>query len=62
MPSGTPLEYEFDFDEDGTPDRHGPAPTAHFVYEGSGTYTIRVTIRDPRWPSTTTLKQKVSIK
>jgi NADH-quinone oxidoreductase subunit L len=59
---GRSLLYEFDFDEDGLPERTGQSPTARFSYEGRGQYTIRVTIRDPRWDSETTLKQRVSIK
>jgi NADH-quinone oxidoreductase subunit L len=60
--SGRPLEYEFDFDEDGAKDRWGPSPTAHWSYEGTGTYTIKVIIRDTRWGSTSVLKRKVRIK
>ena len=59
---GRAMIYEFDFDEDGEPDRKGQSSIAKFSYEGSGLYTIRVTIRDPRWDSETTVKQRVSIK
>jgi hypothetical protein len=59
---GRTLIYEFDFDEDGAPDRRGTSPRASWPYEGSGTYTIRVTVRDPKWDSTRTLKHKVTIR
>jgi hypothetical protein len=61
-PPGRSLLYEFDFDGDGRPDKSGSTPSARFSYEGSGRYTIKVTIHDPRWDSVTTVKQRVSIK
>jgi PKD domain-containing protein len=61
-PSGRPLYYEFDFDEDGKADREGASPKARFSYEGRGNYNIRVTIRDTRWDSATTVSKRVSIK
>jgi hypothetical protein len=60
--TGRALEYAFDFDGDGANDRTGTSPTARWVYEGRDTYDIKITIRDPRWDSTTTLKRTVSIK
>jgi NADH-quinone oxidoreductase subunit L len=60
--AGRALDYEFDFDEDGRPDKDGDRPTASFSYEGRGTYTIRVTVRDPRWSTSNTVKHRVSIK
>ncbi|HEY0712286.1 MAG TPA: hypothetical protein VGF45_06415, partial [Polyangia bacterium] len=59
---GQPLYYEFDFDEDGKPDREGNSPKARWTYEGRGNYTITVTIRDPRWDSANTVSKRVSIK
>ena len=56
------MSYEFDFDEDGRPDKESDRPTASFSYEGRGSYTIRVTVRDPRWSTTNTVKHRVSIK
>jgi NADH-quinone oxidoreductase subunit L len=61
-PVGRELQYEFDFDEDGLADRSGKSPTARFAYEGRGKYTIKVTIRDPRWDSTTTVTERVEIE
>ncbi len=60
--AGRTLLYDFDFEADGTVDRKGSSPTAHFVYEGTGTYVIRVTIKDPRWGTSTRLEQKVRIQ
>jgi hypothetical protein len=59
---GQSLNYSFDFDGDGVADRAGPSPTAHFVYEGSGTYTIKVEITDSRWGTVRKLKKKVTIR
>jgi NADH-quinone oxidoreductase subunit L len=60
--TGHDLQYFFDFDGDGRADRQGPSPTAHFSYEGSGTYTINVEIRDPRWGTVRNLKKKVTVR
>ena len=62
MPTDRPMDYDFDFDEDGTPNRMGKNPIATFAYEGRGTYTVKVTITDPRWGTTRTLTQKVTVK
>jgi NADH-quinone oxidoreductase subunit L len=62
VPPGRDLVYEFDFDEDGAPDRRGTSPVSRFSYEGRGTYTIRVTIRDPRRHGETTLKHRVAVR
>jgi hypothetical protein len=61
-PPGRPLSYEFDFDEDGRPDKESERPSASFSYEGRGNYTIRVTVRDARWSTSNTVKHRVSIK
>jgi NADH-quinone oxidoreductase subunit L len=61
-PRGRAMEYSFDFDEDGRPDKEGDQPSAGFSYEGQGTYTIEVTVRDKRWSTTNTVKQRVSVK
>jgi len=62
-PAGAqPLLYGFDFDGDGEFDRQGRSPNARFVYEGSGTYNMKVVIKDPRWDTVTTLEQKVRIR
>jgi NADH-quinone oxidoreductase subunit L len=60
--AGKDLQYFFDFDGDGVFDRSGNAPTAHFSYEGSGRYNLKVVIQDPKWGTTRELKQKVVIR
>ena len=60
--AGKDLEYYFDFDGDGKFDRTGTSPTAHFSYEGSGSYKLTVVIKDPKWGTTRELKQKVVIR
>jgi NADH-quinone oxidoreductase subunit L len=58
---GHDLMYSFDFDGDGRADRQGPSPTAHFSYEGSGTYNITVQIRDPKWGTVRNVTKKVTV-
>ena len=60
--SSQDLLYGFDFDGDGAFDRQGRSPTARFVYEGSGNYTISVVIKNPRWGTVTSLQKKVTIR
>jgi NADH-quinone oxidoreductase subunit L len=60
--AGQDLRYSFDFDGDGVYDRTGTSPTAHFSYEGSGSYTIHVQIQDPKWGTVRNLKTKVTIR
>jgi hypothetical protein len=60
--AGQDLLYGFDFDGDGAFDRQGKSPTARFVYEGSGHYTIHVVIQDPRWGTETRLEKKITIR
>jgi NADH-quinone oxidoreductase subunit L len=59
---GGDLFYEFDFDSDGKKDREGTSPVASFPYEGAGTYTVTVTIKDRRWLHATTLTERIQIK
>jgi NADH-quinone oxidoreductase subunit L len=61
-PSARPLEYAFDFEDDGKPEVKGAAATAHHDYPKPGTYTLRVTVRDARWGTTDSLKKKVEVK
>jgi len=61
-PISRQLIYEFDFDEDGLPDKHGNTPQASFSYEGRGTYRIKMTVLDPRWGSSRSLEKTVSIQ
>ncbi|HET6282603.1 MAG TPA: NADH-quinone oxidoreductase subunit L [Polyangia bacterium] len=55
------LEYDFDFD-DGTPEVKGTSPRAQHAFTKPGEYTIRVTVRDPRWHTDKDLKQKVEVR
>jgi NADH-quinone oxidoreductase subunit L len=57
-----PLEYTFDFDDDGRSELTGPTAEGHHHYPKPGTYTIRVEIKDPRWGTHRTLKQKVEVR
>jgi len=56
-----PVEYSFDFDDDGKPEVTGASPSASHVYGRPGRYTIRVVVRDTRWGTTDSLRQKVEI-
>ena len=60
--STRPLEYGFDFDDDGKTDVTGSTPSAHHVYPHPGQYTIRVRVRDPRWGTSDDIKQKVTVQ
>ena len=53
------LEYEVDFDDDGLIDRR--SDRAEWTYEGPGTHTITVIVRDARWGTQKTLTQKVKV-
>jgi NADH-quinone oxidoreductase subunit L len=61
-PSSRPLEYSFDFGDDDKPEAAGPAPAAHHAYRRPGSYTIRVEVTDPRWRTSSTVKQKVEVR
>jgi NADH-quinone oxidoreductase subunit L len=60
--SARPLDYAFDFDDDGKPEATGATPTASHVYAQPGQHTIRVTVTDPRWGTSDDLKTKVEVK
>jgi NADH-quinone oxidoreductase subunit L len=47
--SQQPLEYEFDFDDDGKPEVTGTASQAHHTYARPGTYKLRITVKNPAW-------------
>ncbi len=60
-PQERPLEYSFDFDDGAKPTPPG-GPTAHHTYAKPGSYTIRVDVKDPRWGTTSAVKQKVEVR
>jgi hypothetical protein len=60
--SASPLDYAFDFNDDGKPEATGGTTTASHVYGQPGEHTIRVTITDPRWGTSKDLKTKVEVK
>jgi NADH-quinone oxidoreductase subunit L len=47
--SPQPLQYEFDFDDDGKPDVTGTSSEAHFTYARPGRYDVQVTVRNLAW-------------
>jgi PKD repeat protein len=57
-----PLEYSFDFDDDGKPEVTGASTSASHVYPRAGRYTIRVDVKDGRWGTTEHLTQKVEVR
>ncbi len=59
--SERPLEYSFDFNDDGRPEVTGTEPSAHHDYGKPGTYTIRVDVRDPRWGTHSSVKRDVQV-
>ena len=44
-----PLEYEFDFDDDGRPEVTGTSPEARHTYARPGDYKLRITVTNPAW-------------
>ena len=56
-----PLEYTFDFG-DGRPHVKGMSPETRHEYDRPGSYTIHVTVRDPRWGTEDGFKHKVEVK
>jgi hypothetical protein len=55
------LEYSYDFD-DGKPEAAGGGPTAHHNYARPGDYTIRVDVKDKHWNTSSSVKQKVTVR
>jgi NADH-quinone oxidoreductase subunit L len=55
-----PLEYAFDFG-DGRPVVKGANWEQRHEYDRAGTYTIRVTVSDPRWGTEDDFKEKVEV-
>jgi NADH-quinone oxidoreductase subunit L len=47
--SQQPLEYEFDFDDDGKPEITGTTSSAHHTYARPGSYKLKVTVRNRAW-------------
>ena len=56
-----PLEYAFDFG-DGRPVVKGTTGEQRHDYDRPGSYTIRVTVRDPRWGTEDGFKEKVEVQ
>jgi NADH-quinone oxidoreductase subunit L len=56
-----PLEYAFDFG-DGRPVVKGTSPEQRHDYDRAGSYTIEVTISDPRWGTEDGFKEKVEVR
>jgi NADH-quinone oxidoreductase subunit L len=55
------LEYAFDFG-DGRPVTKGTAPEQRHEYDHPGSYTIHVTVSDPRWGTEDGFKEKVEVR
>jgi hypothetical protein len=55
------LEYSYDFDDGGKPEAPG-GPTAHHNYARPGSYTIRVDVKDTHWNTSSSVKQKVTVR
>src|SRR5436190_13789455 len=59
--SARQLEYAFDFG-DGRPVVKGPGAEQRHDYDKPGSYTIEVTVRDPRWGTEDGFKEKVEVQ
>ena len=60
--SSEALEYSYDFDDGGKPEAPVTAPTAHHNYARPGSYTIRVDVKDTHWNTSSSVKQKVTVR
>jgi hypothetical protein len=56
------LEYSYDFDDGGKPEAPGRGPVAHHTYARPGDYTIRVDVKDKNWNTSSSVKQKVTVR
>ena len=56
------LEYSYDFDDGGKPEAPVAGPTAHHTYARPGDYTIRVDVKDKNWNTSSSVKQKVTVR
>jgi NADH-quinone oxidoreductase subunit L len=59
--SQQPLEYQFDFDDDGKPEVTGVSPEAHHTYARPGAYTLRVTVKNRDWGTTDHETYKIEV-
>jgi NADH-quinone oxidoreductase subunit L len=55
------LTYSFDFDDDGRAEVTGTRSEAHYTYDKGGKHKIRVTVSDPRWHTSNTIKGEVDL-
>jgi hypothetical protein len=60
--SQQPLEYEFDFDDDGKPEITGTVSTAHHTYARPGNYKLRVTVKNPAWATKTSETYRIEVQ
>jgi NADH-quinone oxidoreductase subunit L len=60
--SADALEYNFDFDGDGRPDRSGPTPSATWIYGGALHHEVTITIEDSRWHTRRVLTRNFDLR
>jgi NADH-quinone oxidoreductase subunit L len=60
--SPQPLEYSFDFDDDGKPEVTGTASSAHHTYARPGSYKLRVTVKNLAWGTTTSEEKRIEVQ
>jgi NADH-quinone oxidoreductase subunit L len=59
--SQQPLNYEFDFDDDGKPEVTGTSSTARHTYARPGSYKLRITVSNPAWDTKRTEVQRIEV-
>jgi NADH-quinone oxidoreductase subunit L len=59
--SQQPLEYEFDFDDDGKPEVTGTSSEAHHTYARPGRYKLRITVKNPAWGTKNTETTQIEV-
>ncbi len=59
---GSPRELEYAFDFDDGREENQTAPETRHAYHHPGRYTIRVTVTDPKWGTSTQVKRRVEVQ
>ncbi len=59
--SPQPLEYSFDFDDDGKPEVTGTSSQAHHSYARPGSYKLHITVRNPAWGTSDSETHRIEV-
>jgi NADH-quinone oxidoreductase subunit L len=59
--TGHDLTYEYDFNDDGKPERVTKSPEERYTYDKPGPHTIRVTVKDDVWHTSSSTSKKIEL-